>query len=1069
MYSTYFGFSRLPFNGLTSPDELYVSAAFGEAYGALRRGIERGQGLMLLDGVPGAGKSTLLRSLAAGLDADGFTVLLADTGSDLQDMIAACRASLAGAPRSFDDTGTVSVRPLPAAQSTCSARGIVLILDDAPPLEDTVLRSLRGLIETARDAARPMSIILAAQPIVEQRLDDLDATAPGDGVPLRLCLEPLGEQEAGRYIEHKLEMAGYSGPTLFTAQAVHDAARHSRGIPKRIDTLCGMALLIAFDAGRRTVDRATLAEAVEDLDGVTWSAVPARGGLDSDPDAARGRLRRLADSLRSARWYDTARALGLRLGTSIRSKGPLVVATGARVMRALGKNGAHVMRALGKNGAHVMRALGKNGAHVMRALGTPGARARRRALRGPGSDARHSGSAARGEVRGPIAATSDQDWLLLKLGFAGALAVVVVSVLVATLASSSEDGIAPPSRAQSEPSPVVPAKHVEPESETQLALLELEQQRLEARLERTAEALREKEQIIAEQQTDIERLRQRATASEAKLAAPRAMLTPVSVLLPKDVVLSFSTPSGETFSAKPGVQPGRHVRYVQLAGELAPEAIALLKRLQEQADGFEGDRAATGEQAAPEDAGVEPASATATSEELTEDADWSDGETPGFELIAMKEPVAIEGPAASRLEIPGPPPRSPVAEDPPVRAAVDPRDGVFVSTPAPEGRATARPAPVEERAPPPSRVASAPVAAEQAPAVEERAPPPSRVASAPVAAEQPRAVEERAPPPSRAVSAPVAAEQSPVSGRTASTSPATVQVLPASVDDEAGEPGDDVYHVVAGDSLFKIARRFDVTITDLRRWNDLTDERLQIGQVLNLAPRDASSPRSNAQLLAAAASGDLRTVDALLASDAFIEARDEKGKRALMHAASSGHFAVVQLLLDKGAKVDARSATGRTALSYAAWNGHLVVLSALLRGGAQVDSNSDEGWTPLIYAAINGHAPCVQRLVDAGADVNARAREGRTALSAAVWNAHAQVARTLLDAGAEVNGKTRDGWTVLMDAAWNGHAGMVKLLLEYGADPIAKSDNGLTPLEAARQQGHEEIAAAISLSLSRPS
>jgi ankyrin repeat protein len=107
-------------------------------------------------------------------------------------------------------------------------------------------------------------------------------------------------------------------------------------------------------------------------------------------------------------------------------------------------------------------------------------------------------------------------------------------------------------------------------------------------------------------------------------------------------------------------------------------------------------------------------------------------------------------------------------------------------------------------------------------------------------------------------------------------------------------------------------------------------------------------------LMFAAFIGERPVVEAMLARDANVTAKNAQGMTALMFAASRGHSEIVSALASKGSEVDARDVNGLTALMFSANNGHSETARALLAVGASADIKSESGQTAAAFARTNG-------------------------------------------------------------------------------------------------------------------
>jgi ankyrin repeat protein/pyrimidine deaminase RibD-like protein len=207
-----------------------------------------------------------------------------------------------------------------------------------------------------------------------------------------------------------------------------------------------------------------------------------------------------------------------------------------------------------------------------------------------------------------------------------------------------------------------------------------------------------------------------------------------------------------------------------------------------------------------------------------------------------------------------------------------------------------------------------------------------------------------------------------------------------------------------------------------------------------------------------------RTLVALLACGAWSVAGARS--QGLIEAAARGDAKEVQRLLAGGAAVEARDASGRTALLAATQGNHEAAARLLIEAGADVNAQDNQRDSPFLLAGARGYLGILRMTLAAGADLKSTNRYGGTALIPACHYGHVDTVRELLHTKIDVDHLNNLGWTALLEAVILGdggprHTEIVRLLLSANADPGIADGQGVTPLGHARQRNFVEMVRLI--------
>ncbi len=258
----HFKLQRPPFPKAATTDALLMTAGLEHAIDRLRFAISRDTIAMLI-AESGCGKSTALSLLCHRLDAATYNVISTSmTTLSPFSFIAHLVAGMGLPGRRFKgETAAAFLMNLRA-----QPKRTIILVDEAHLLPDDSLEDLRLLTADNLDQGSPFSLILVGQPLLRERLAEPTHYALWQRIGVKLRLRPLTEHEVAPFIERHMKAAGTKRKAIFEPEAVAEIFHHSRGIPRLVQNIALDSMLVAMDAGVKTIDAQAVGHAIVDME-----------------------------------------------------------------------------------------------------------------------------------------------------------------------------------------------------------------------------------------------------------------------------------------------------------------------------------------------------------------------------------------------------------------------------------------------------------------------------------------------------------------------------------------------------------------------------------------------------------------------------------------------------------------------------------------------------------------------------------------------------------------------------------------------------------------------------------
>ena len=249
MYKAFYNLTKNPFEITPDPGFLFPTKSHNEALAALYYGVRRQKGFVVLTGEVGTGKTLLVRCLLELLKKSqvAYAYVFNSCLSPLEFLqyIAGDFGLPASGKNKSDLLLLLGSYLIDRYQKRLTT---VLVVDEAHHLSPEVLEEIRLLTNLETSQAKLLQILLVGQSELDEKLDSYELRQLKQRIALRSQLGPLDLEETTGYIQRRLQLAGVNShaSTLFPPETIAKVHRHSRGIPRLINTVCENALITAY-------------------------------------------------------------------------------------------------------------------------------------------------------------------------------------------------------------------------------------------------------------------------------------------------------------------------------------------------------------------------------------------------------------------------------------------------------------------------------------------------------------------------------------------------------------------------------------------------------------------------------------------------------------------------------------------------------------------------------------------------------------------------------------------------------------------------------------------------------
>lgn len=262
MYNPYYSLAFNPFDKQqVKEDDAFISSDFREMTSRLDY-LKDTRGIGVFTSSPGKGKSFCLRCFAKSLNPSLYhmeyiplsTITVAEFYKELCTILGV--SDKGGKPGRFH-----SIQEQIYYLYHEKRQPLLLAIDEAQFLSTSILNDIKMLMNQKYDSVNCFTLILCGESYLNNTLTKQVHEALRQRITVHYDFLGLSDEEAVRYVIHKLESAG-SSKAVINEPALTAVAGHAHGNPRMIDSIMTDALNIGMQAGKKCIDADVIMAAV---------------------------------------------------------------------------------------------------------------------------------------------------------------------------------------------------------------------------------------------------------------------------------------------------------------------------------------------------------------------------------------------------------------------------------------------------------------------------------------------------------------------------------------------------------------------------------------------------------------------------------------------------------------------------------------------------------------------------------------------------------------------------------------------------------------------------------------